>query len=230
MSRVVVLTGGSPHAHDFESIGVALAELVRARGHAVERVAHPDAAGAMLDRGDVDALVIEGLWWRMLDDIYEPWRAHAYVTPAATRASFDTFVAGGGGLVALHTTPICFDDWPEWGDIVGGSWRWGVSSHPPIGPVSATVRGGHDVVAGLPGKIDLVDEVYGDLALAPGIDTLAVARRNADDADQPVVWTHRYGDGRVVFDAFGHDADSLTEPAHARLIGQSVDWVLGGDR
>jgi hypothetical protein len=230
MSLVVVLTGGSPHAHDFDAIGAALATLLRTHGHDVERLDSPDDAADRLDRGGVDALVIDGLWWQMLDDVYEPWRAHAYVTPPSTRASIDGFVAGGGGLVALHTTPICFDDWPEWGDIVGGAWRWGVSSHPPLGPVNAAIIGDHRVVAGLPASIDLVDEVYGDLAVSAGVETLAVARRTPDDQDQPVVWTHRYGAGRVVFDGFGHDAASIVDHVHSRLIEQSVDWVVGADR
>ena len=225
-----MLTGGSPHAHDFDSIGAALDELLRARGHVVERADHPDTAARRLDRGAVDALVIDGLWWNMLDDAYEPWRSHAYATPSSTRASIAGFVAGGGGLVALHTTSICFDDWAQWGAIVGGSWQWGVSSHPPLGSVSAAVVGDHPVVAGLPGTFELVDEVYGDLALEPGIETLVVARRHPDDADQPVVWTHRYGAGRVVGDGFGHDVDSIVDPVHARLIAQSVGWVVGADR
>lgn len=222
-----MLTGGSPHAHDFERIGVALDDLLSARGDRTVRAANPDDAAALLDRGDVDVLVIDGLWWQMLDDVYEPWRAHAHVTAPSTRSSIQGFVGHGGGLVAMHTTPICFDDWPEWGDIVGGAWQWGVSSHPPAGPVSASVVADHPVVDGLD-TIELVDEIYGDLALAPGIETLAVARRHADDEDQPVVWTHRFGDGRVVFDGFGHDVASITAPDHARLIGQAVDWVSGG--
>lgn len=230
MSLVVVLTGGSPHAHDFGAIGAALGSLLHAHGYDVERVDNPDDAAGRLDRGDVDALVIDGLWWQMLDDVYEPWRSHAYVTPPPTRASIEGFVARGGGLVALHTTPICFDDWAEWGDIVGGAWQWGVSSHPPLGPVTASIVGDHRVVAGLPRSVDLVDEVYGDLAVSPGVETLAVARRTPDDQDQPVVWAHRYGAGRVVFDGFGHDVDSIANPVHTRLIEQSVDWVVGAGR
>ncbi len=225
MTRVLLLTGGSPHAHDFAAIGAALASVLSAAGNEVVRAGHPDEAANLLRGGQHDVLVVHGLWWRMLDDVYEPWREFAYSTPSSTRETIDGFVRGGGGLVALHTAPICFDDWPEWGDVLGGSWQWGISSHPPVGPVSARIAADHPVVAGLSSTIELIDEVYGDLDLRDGIEPLAVAQRSDSDADQPVVWTYRCGEGRVVFDGFGHDESSIARSDNASLIVQAVDWV-----
>lgn len=232
MSHVVVLAGGSPHAHDFPAIGTALAQMASELGHAVQSVADPDQAVALLTDtqraiNPIGALVIDGLWWRMLGDAYEPWREqYGYSPSAATRETLSSFVSSGGGLLALHTTPICFDDWPEWGDVVGGSWQWGVSSHPMVGTVTAQIVGHHPVVAGLPSVITLHDEVYGDMQVRDDVEVLAVAKRHADDVDQPVVWTHTYGSGRVVFDGFGHDAVSIRQPHHAQLIEQALTWVL----
>ena len=225
MTRVLLLTGGSPHAHDFTTICASLDTVLSAAGHDVVRVGHPDQAADLLRDSQYDVLVVHGLWWRMLDEVYEPWREFAYSTPAPTREAIDTFVRSGGGLLALHTAPICFDDWPGWGDIVGGSWRWGTSSHPPVGPVSARIASDHPVVAGLSSTIELVDEVYGDLDVRDGIEILAVAQRTDGDVDQPVVWTYRCGDGLVVFDGFGHDDTSIADADHARLIRQAIDWV-----
>ncbi len=225
MTRVLLLTGGSPHAHDVAAIGTALDRVLSGAGHEITRVSHPDEAADLLRDAQHDVLVVHGLWWRMLDDAYEPWREFAYSTPSSTRETIDGFVRGGGGLLALHTAPICFDDWPGWGDIVGGSWQWGISSHPPVGPVSARIAADHPVVAGLSSTIGLVDEVYGDLDVRDGIEPLVVAQRTDSDADQPVVWTYRCGDGRVVFDGFGHDETSIAHSDNARLIVQAVDWV-----
>ncbi len=226
MSDVGVLAGGSPHAHDFASTGAALVELAASAGHRCELIAHPDDAVSALDA--LDALVVCGLWWRMLGDVYDAWRAeHAYSPPEATRAALDRFVRDGGGLVAVHTAPICFDDWPGWRDVIGGAWRWGVSSHPPRGPVAATLVTEHPVLAGLPPVMQLDDEVYGDLDVRDDVEVLAVARRDADDDDQPVVWAHHHGAGRVVFDGFGHDADSIRHPDNARLLRNGLAWVLG---
>lgn len=228
--RALVLAGGSPHAHAFGPVGRALAEVLAAAGWVAEVVATPDAAAARLAAGAadgaVDVLVVDGLWWRMLGEAYDRWRpAHAYSPPHGVRDGLARFVADGGGLVALHTAVICFDDWPGWGDLLGGRWVWGVSSHPPKGPVTARVVADHPVVTGLGPELRLDDEVYGGLDVSPAVEVLAVARRTPDDEDQPVVWTHRYGEGRVVVDGFGHDAASIRHPANARLVTQAAAWA-----
>lgn len=223
----MVLAGGSPHAHDFDEIGRALVEVVEGSGHDLCVCTRPEQAAAQLAAG-FDALVVDGLWWRMLGETYDQWRTeHGYSPSERTREELARFVETGGGMVALHTTPICFDDWPAWGDLVGGAWHWGQSSHPPYGEVRARLVADHPVVAGLPAEFGLRDEVYGDLDLRDDIEVLAVARRHPDDADQPVVWVHRYGDGKVVFDCFGHDAESIRDESNRRLITQAVDWVTG---
>ena len=172
-------------------------------------------------------LAVNALRWRMLADAYDEWRADwAYSPPESTRRALTHFVADGGGLLASHTASICFDDWSGWGDLVGGAWQWGVSSHPPWGPVTVDVVADHPVVDGLPGTFQLDDEVYGDLDVRPGVEVLAVARRTPDDDPQPVVWTYRFGAGRVVYDAFGHDVESLQHGTHAQLLGQALNWLL----
>jgi type 1 glutamine amidotransferase len=39
-----------------------------------------------------------------------------------------------------------------------------------------------------------------------------------------VVWAHRFGAGRVVYDGFGHDAASINDPHHAALIRAAARW------
>jgi hypothetical protein len=232
VSRVLVLAGGSPHAHDFQATGDALADLLETDGHAVARAAHPDDAAPTLAAGLVDVLVLDGLWWRMDGDAYDRWRPRwRYETPPATQSALEGFVRAGGGLVALHAAPICFDDWPGWRDVLGGVWRWGVSWHPPRARVDARVtRTDHAVLAGVRSPLTVRDEVYGDLDVRDDVDVLVTAPRRADDADQPVVWAHRCGDGRVVWDGFGHDAASIRSPDHAVLLRNAVGWVAGARR
>jgi type 1 glutamine amidotransferase len=234
VTAALLLTGGPDHAHDFPSSSRALAGVLRDAGFEVTVVDHPDQLVGHLLPGAVDLLVVNALRWRMLPDRYAPWRDEwAYRTAPATSEAITSFVAGGGGLLASHTASICFDDWPEWGDVLGGSWQWDVSSHPPVGPVEAHTASEraarHPVLRGLPSTLALDDEVYGDLALRPGVDVLMTARRTPDDAEQPVVWAYRYGEGRVVYDGFGHDAASIRHPQHAALLRQAAAWVTEED-
>ena len=64
------------------------------------------------------------------------------------------------------------------------------------------------------------------MLLGDDVEVLAVAKRTPDDADQPVVWAHRYGAGRVVFDGFGHDADTIRHPANAVVLTAGLSYVL----
>ncbi len=224
MSRVVVLAGGSPHAHDFAATGAELASIAAAAGHDVELLADPDDLPETLT--GAAALVFDGLWWRMHGAAYDEWRdRYGYSPPSATRTALTGFVSAGGGLLAVHTAPISFDDWPGWGDVVGGRWQWGVSSHPSPQPSEVRVVSDHPVVAGIDSPITITDEIYGDLAVGDSVDVLAVGTRHEGDADQPLVWAHRFGEGRVVYDALGHDVPSLRHPDHSRLLRQALAWI-----
>jgi hypothetical protein len=230
VSTAVILTGGPDYAHSFVETGPALAAIVESTGRHTILVDDPDALPALLADSSVDVLVVNALRWRMLAERYAQWRDDwAYDSSDAVKEAITTFVRAGGGLVGNHTATICFDDWPEWADVMGGGWIWDVSSHPPLGNVTATlVDRDHPVTRGVSPTFTLDDEVYGDLRLLD-IDILATARRTPDDRDQPVVWTHRYGAGRVAYVCFGHDTMSLRHPDVSRLISQSVDWATTTD-
>jgi len=229
VTSALLLTGGPDYAHDFHASSQALAEVLGDAGLDVTVVHHPDEAAALLP-GHFDVLVVNALRWRMLHERYDQWRDEwAYTTPPSTRQAITSFVAAGGGLLGSHTASICFDDWPEWGDVLGGSWQWEVSSHPPTGDVEAhlasAAAAAHPIMAGLAPTLALRDEVYGGQVMRPDAEVLMVGRRTPDDAEQPVVWTHRYGRGRVAYDGFGHDAASILDPAHAALLQRAVRWV-----
>lgn len=226
MTKVLVITGGPDYAHDFsgpKGTGTTITTLLSEAGHDVRCTDDVDAG--FLASSDVDVVVINALRWRMLADQYQQWRDQWAFSPSPqARQAIVDFVHQGGGLVACHTAVICFDDWPQWGELLGGSWVWGTSSHPAPAPVVAhLVTPGHPVLDGVD-RLDMVDEVYGDLAIAPEITVLATARRHDEDADQPVVWTRTVGRGRVVVNGFGHDAASLCTPNHRRLLENAVTW------
>lgn len=218
-----MLCGGSPHAHDFRLIGSALTAIL---GPETVLVEHPDDFAERLGEG-WDLTVVHALWWSMTGDTYDAWREDwGYRTTPDTIKAIERHVSEGGNLLSLHTAPICFDDWPGWADLLGGGWQWGVSSHPPKGPIEIRLTGAHPITADLPPTITLDDEVYGDLRMSPDTMVLAVARRHPDDREQPIIWTHRHGTGRVVHIGVGHDADSINHRDVRTLITNSADWLI----
>lgn len=222
--RALVLTGG-PAGHPFDATAGHLASILTGAGYAASVTDDVEGCFAALDTCDL--LTVNALRWRMLDDRYAAARAeHAFSPSPAGREAVCAFLRRGGALLAAHTAPICFDDWPGWGDVVGASWRWGQSSHPPLGPAWIDVRrDAHPVVAGVVAEFEVIDEIYGYLDVRPDVEPLAWG--TAGDNHHPVLWAREYGGGRVVYDALGHDERSFAVAAHHQILHQAVRWLQG---
>lgn len=220
--RAVVLTGGPP-GHPYDITAGHLADILDGAGYKASVTDDVEGCFAALD--EYDLLAVNALRWRMLDDRYAAVRPdHGFSLSADGREAVAAFLRRGGALLASHTAPICFDDWPGWGDIVGASWRWGQSSHPPLGPAAVEVRtDAHPVVAGVAAEFEVIDEIYGHMDLASDVDPLAWG--TAGDGRQPVLWAREAGGGRVVYDALGHDERSFAVEAHRQILEQAVRWL-----
>jgi type 1 glutamine amidotransferase len=143
------------------------------------------------------------------------------------RAALERHVTQGGGLLGMHTASICFDTWPEWGQLLGAQWHWGRSHHPDIGDIHVDVASdAHPIVDGIQG-FDIYDEIYHHLdsdGSAPGL-----LSAEAEEGSQPLMWARQVGAGRAVYDSLGHDVSSLENPTHARIIRRAALWTLGRD-
>jgi type 1 glutamine amidotransferase len=174
-------------------------------------------------------LVVNALRWTMrAPGTPERYRVRADedgVSPAAdARAALAEHLQGGGGVLAMHTAIICFDDWPEWTATLGGAWRWGRSSHPPLGELAVKVAApGHPLVAGL-ADFTIVDERYSDLDHGSDPPTPLLV---ADGL--PLLWARVHGNGRVVYDALGHHPASYAVPEHREIVRRAIRWASGAE-
>ena len=228
MPSNVILSGG--HTHPFATSAPALAALLAEQG--IESVVEmdPEAAIAKVAKTRPALLTVYALRWTMQQgDKYAPYREEwGFSLSAGARAEVEAHLARGGGILALHTAVICFDDWAGWADILGGRWVWGRSSHPPYGPVE--VRPGepnHPFVAGLP-AFSLNDEAYGDLDLDSGVRPVMHVRA-AGGSWHPALWTRMFRNGRVAVDTLGHDAGAFEHPTHRRIVARAALWASGVD-
>lgn len=147
--RNVLFTGG--WAHDYATHAPLLAAAIDGSGVDVETTTVDDLDTlAEMVRGGVDLVTIYACRFRMLDERYTPeQRAQwAMEIPAATRSALIDHVAAGRPLLAVHTAAVCFDDWPEWSDLLGGGWSWERSWHPPPEEMTVRLVGDHPIVAG----------------------------------------------------------------------------------
>jgi type 1 glutamine amidotransferase len=228
MTRNVILSGG--HTHSFATSAPALAGLLAE--HGIDSVVEmdPEAAIANVAKSRPALLTVYALRWTMQQGgKYAPHRERwGFSLSSHARTEVEAHLARGGGILALHTAIICFDDWAGWKDIVGGRWEWGRSSHPPYGPVDARPDApDHPLLAGVP-AFSLNDEAYGNLDLDPGVRPLMSVRAAVGDW-QPALWTHLSGNGRVVVDTLGHDAGAFAHPAHRRIVARAALWASGAD-
>lgn len=218
----VVLTGGP---HPFAATTPRLVDLLASQGVACTVVEDPGEAAVLLVGTSPALLVVNTLRWRMRGERYAHLRdAYASATSAAARRAFAAHLAAGGGLLALHAAPICFDDWFGWRDLVGAAWQWDRSSHPPLGVMRVQLRGPHPIVDGLD-DFTIHDEAYGFMDLADDVVPLATSRHGG--VDHPVLWARAVDAGRQVTCTLGHGPESFDHPTHRELLRRSVRWLLG---
>lgn len=231
--RVVVLSGGL--THDFPATTACLTGLLEDAGARVE--VHTGTAGvesAFAALPGAALLVVNALRWTMTGpatpDRYRERASAEGASPSArARAALAAHLGAGGGLLGMHTAALCFDDWPGWGEALGGAWVWGHSQHPPLGPtVDVEVADGHPLVDGVE-PFSLVDEVYGGLRLCRDVRGLAHATQPGTDGPaHPLLWAREHRGGRVVYDALGHHPPSYAVPGHREIVRRAIAWTTGG--
>jgi uncharacterized protein len=226
--RNLILAGGI--YHPAAESGPALADMLGEIGWDSEVVVDVEAGLKRLAAGAFQRLTVACLRFTMTQhEKYAPFRAEwAMSLSAAGRETLTRWVAAGNGVLGIHTAPICFDDWEGWGEVLGVTWRWGVSHHPPLGLISARPVGDHPIVAGAK-PFAATDEVYTALEVQPWMTPLMEARRAlpAEGAGEwrPVGLAGEHGRARRAWCGLGHDAASLNQPENRRIIQRAARWV-----
>ena len=226
--------------HPFEETSAELAKLLQS--HGVETTIVPahqwEDASKLFPTADL--LSFDALRWRMLADRYDHLRdEHAYSAPMPLRRAVEAHVAAGRPVLALHTSCICFDDWPWWGELLGACWDWDRSFHPEL----AEIRLSGTPSFNGPRTTALCDEVYHGLRVTDrhrtvlgwaSVPTTAVAQNEPPlgsagiGEPQPVLWRRTQNNARIVVDTLGHDVGSLVSRQHRAMLDDAVAWLLGG--
>jgi type 1 glutamine amidotransferase len=229
---------GGPY-HDWARVTVALKKMLDETGLFATTVVTAPPAGA-----DYAAFAPDFSKYRVVVMNYdapdERW-------PAALKTSFERYVAGGGGLVAVHATDNAFAGWTAFNEMVGvGGWRgrteqagpyWfyrdgkltsetspgRAGSHGKRTPFQVTLREpNHPIVRGLP-KVWMHqgDELYAQMR-GPGKNMTVLATAFSDPANA--------GSGRdepqLMVLSFGKGRIFHTTFGHDLVALSSVDFVV----
>ncbi|HUX20959.1 MAG TPA: ThuA domain-containing protein [Spirochaetia bacterium] len=162
-------------------------------------------------------------------------------------AALDAYLAGGGGLVALHSASASFKETPAYFSLLGGRFL----RHGPIasytirqtsalgsfvgGGATPEHRGEHPARSTTPRlapdfrrmeSFTLRDELYiheydPDNYVHFVVDT--------EDGPEPIAWSRLHGRGRVFYLAPGHRTETVRHPAVRNILRQGIRWAIDRD-
>jgi len=143
-------------------------------------------------------------------------------------------VANGTGIVGCHGG-MCdaFRNSVQWQFVTGGNWV----SHPGGDGVEYVVnvkRSSSALVEGIQDFTVKSEQYY--LHVDPAVEVLATTRFPTVTwyhspngvVDMPVVWTKRWGLGRVYYNSLGHHADIFDIPEALELMRRGFLWAAEG--
>lgn len=172
---------------------------------------------------EADLAVVGGLHWTGAGD--------SYVSPdESQRAQWRAYVSSGRPVCGFHGGIASFDDWPEFGQLLGFQWIWGYTAHSRVDAWPVTpVLSDHPVVRGLE-RFTVEDELYFNVCVQPGMELQVHARADYHGVDFPMLMTGRGGRcdgaGKTAYIANGHDLRALEAPMLRHIITRTFEWLL----
>jgi type 1 glutamine amidotransferase len=214
--KVLIVTGFDVAAHKWEeSAKVNQAILQRSERFDVTISADKEIF-ASPKLSDYDVLVLNFGFW----DEPEP--------SDAGKAGLLKYVKDGGNVVALHFACSSFQNWKEFGEMLGRVWVKGVGGHGPYGAFTVKIKDANHPVTKNLKDFKTEDELYAKLSGDTEIQVLATADSDWSGKTEPIVFAKAYGKGRVLQNVLGHGIESKQNPAYQQLLRRSVEWAATG--
>jgi type 1 glutamine amidotransferase len=226
--KVLILTG--VNNHHWKETTPLLREILEQTGRFDVRVNEEGRGNTFETFEPYDVLLLNyndfhqtaGPWW---DD--------------RTRQAMLDFVRNGKGLVSYHSSNNAFWGWDEFDKLVGGTWREAASHAPYHTYTVKIVDPGDPIMKGMPPSFTETDELYNHLNMQPDIHLLASAwddpkncfnpQRCGSGKDEPLIWTVKYGTGRVFQTALGHDVKAMAGAGFQITLARGTEWAATGN-
>jgi type 1 glutamine amidotransferase/HEAT repeat protein len=172
------------------------------------------------------------------DVIVSNWTCHPVMTGGPWtpegRAAFEKAIRGGVGMVSFHAACAACNDWADFQEISGLTWKWAVTSHTSYHTFKVVINdAAHPITRGLP-DFWITDELYQKMARMSRSEfkLLASAFAEADyggtGAWEPMLITTRLGKGRGVNFLLGHDVAAMRNPAWQTIMLRCTEWAATG--
>lgn len=210
--NVLIVTGG----HDFDK--KSFFEMFDSfKNINYKELAHPEAYNQLthLDPSSFDAVVF-------------------YDMPATIteeeKKTFNKLVREGKGLLFLHHSICSLQGWNEYKSFTGGKYyekekdeTFGASTYQhDVRFMVHVLDNFHPVTRGIK-DFEILDEVYGNLEVLPGVQPLLST--NNPKSNKLIGWTLKKEKSRIVYIEPGHDKNSYFNPTYQQLIKQAIAYV-----
>lgn len=163
------------------------------------------------------------------------------------RQSLLDYISNGGGIAGIHDAIATFvqypvyDQWPAFGQMLGGTENGG---HPWDGepmtiriedtksPLTTMFEGGEFQIADQ--AFQLQEPTFRDrlhILMSIDVEKTVAPRRvlkvRSQDMDFPMSWVRSYGQGRVFYSGFGHNAHVFWNPTVLEHFLAGIQFALG---
>jgi type 1 glutamine amidotransferase len=142
----------------------------------------------------------------------------------------------GKGFIGVHSAAITLTKWPEFVDMVGGTF----DEH-PWGTFNAPILVDDPKFPGMsqwPREFILRDEIYqmksfsrDKVRVLMSLDAskldLANPKVHRQDRDFAVTWAKMYGKGRVYYSTLGHPEENWDDPRLQQMYLEAIKWAMG---
>lgn len=215
-TKVLIVTGFDVASHEWQETAKMVQAILEKTSRFEVAVTTDKEVFASPTLKDYGALVLcYGFW-----DEADP--------SDSAKAGLLNYVKSGGGVVALHFACSSFQEWGEYGLLLGRVWKKGVGGHGPYGEFTVNIKNAeHPITMGLK-DFQTEDELYAKLTGDADIEVLATAYSDWSKQVEPIVFVKPYGDGRVVQNVLGHGIDAKRNEHYQKLVARSVEWAATG--
>jgi uncharacterized protein len=220
--KILVFSLARIFAHPTIPLGIKTFEAMGKKTGAWETVVSDDPQMFAADKlKDFDAIILNNASGNLFDD-------------PALRQNLLDFVKGGKGLVGIHAATDCFEDWKEYGELIGGRfnghiWRRAVVKiDDPQNPVNAAFGGK---------GFELNEEIYTfkepfsrasvHVLLSMDWQAAKLGGGNRKDDDYAFAWIKDYGKGRVFYSCFGHELSVYQNASILKHWMDGIQFALG---
>jgi len=148
-----------------------------------------------------------------------------------TEEAFLDFVRAGKGFVLFHAASACFYSWPEYHQLIGGTWGENTDHGPPHRFAVSIEDKQHPVTRGMK-DFAIADELWHRMELQPSAQILCRAFSAVDKGGtgemEPVVIYTDFGKGRCFNLVLGHDTGAMSNVNWRTLMLRGTEWAATG--